>query len=425
MVLTVSAEVAKQVENPTPWDWAIVDFTVPTQYHDYENPSFGEHYPIGGIGGFYIRCVQIPFSRAPEFGVELGAAGKNIAYWMSGENLPTMSSVAYENLIQGKPLVSLYEPTADQLPVQAGSIAQDRLSVRIDMRLFHEFEVLTFEVYGNLYEPADDHVVDRGTVLAWQAHLVSPTDTNDGILTVFELPPAEYSGDGLIHSEFIPPSLAHPSGGVAWANAKWVLNPGGPPYDYTIYSSLDLGSPKYTVYPTTNLWQPYPNESEYDSAGPYGPGEISLPAAEAKGLKFFGGGGDPLVAGANFYATWSGAGKARPILGTRSVAVSVEAQMVITAAVFRGTPPFREVDYDTPDTPGEWAYGQWEIADQMERFSLGEIGQVRVDNVDLDAVLPDYPNNYYYEPEVQRDGRPFLGFLTVSPKKGYASFTPA
>lgn len=467
----VVEEVLKKEELETPWDWAVVDFEVPLVEHDYNNPSLNRW--IGGISGFYIRCRQVPFERDPISGIEMGGAGFNIAYYRSGEGMTL--GFPYDPT-QGEPLLALEDAfLPEDTPVGLGPANIDKKSVRIDLRKFPKVPELTFEVYANLYTPTDDTVdVYAGKYQgALLTGLTSSTFAPDfffynlkvhedfSLGLVYELYPElaalppettdvdilQPDGPEFGNSEaaveawgFSPSYFSYdlgegshigqyffdaPSGGsIGWAledvaahqamflPAKFgeTVNPVGVP---------ELGVGIYKWQDTA--WDYFPTSSATPS-GTIVSGIVNPtpPAQEVAGVP-------PDNPSYFEYTNYIGYTQFvqfifLPVYNTVVAPVTVNSTMTVSATMFRGTPPWEAPPYDIPSDPGEWAYSQWQIKNQSPRFGQKQIGEVSVEGVQLDTPVGV---DHYYEPEVQREGRPYIGRLVVSPTKGYAVFKSA
>ncbi len=476
----VVEEVLKKPEPEVPWDWAVVDFEVPLQIRHYVQAN--EDRLIGAISGFYIRCQQVPFER--DFGgVEMGGAGTSIAWIWSGEGAGDyLPSGSPDNT--GAPMISLEDPVtaySEEDPIIYSGVANiDKRSVRIDLRQLPAHPELTFEVYANLYTPDSDfYEVYTGKYQGAklinapeqigggsQYHLYVQTGYSAAL--VYELYPnieamvtsvntGQPAGPkfGKTESEAASVGFApiygdattwtwttaqqyffeNELGSTGWGAAA-VSTPVGdlnmPDYQafYQPVQSGDsqnpVGVPEMGVgvFKWVNTAWDKTNPADGIPYGsitlgvipdpPAGPGEVSggPPGSHYEYTVFY----------AYVQHEWF---IFLPNYGTQEVPITVNSTMTVSAAMFRGTPPWEAPPYDIPDDPGEWAYSQWQITGQAPRFRQAQIGAVPVEGVQLDVTIPAYPDNYYYEPKVQRDGRPYIGLLTVSPTKGYATFKPA
>ncbi len=469
----VVGEVLKKVEEELPWDWAVVDFEVPLIECYYSD--FAEVRLIGAISGFYIRCQQVPFERDLASGTELGGAGYSIAWLWSGEGIHGLLPNGFPDNT-GRPMVSIENPVTayDDVPVNPGFGANiDKKSVRIDLRAFPNVPELTFEVYANLITPTDDHD-DVYTSKYQGAKLTASIEAGEYTLKVHE----DFSlGDVYdlypnVEALVTATVLSQPDGPDFGKTESQAASYGFAPdyfdadsftwsYSQQYYYVFDAGTPGWqgdatggygmTLPEVQALYQPAQSGEAQDpigvpemgvgifkwvntawdyfptapTPGPTGssvtgvvPDPPTTPAQEV--------GGPPDFEYTVFqgYAQWEWL-IFLPVYATQVIDVVASSTMAVSAAMFRGTPPWEAPPYDIPDDPGEWAYSQWEIVGQSPRFTLAQIGETVVSSGQIAVTIPPYPNNYSYDPEVQRDGRPYIGKLVVSPTKGYAVFKPA
>lgn len=166
IVVEVSAEVIEKIQKSlvsTPWDWAVVDFQVPLFAHSYP----GDADPTLSDVRFYAEQDRPPVDTSePKFTsyAEIGAAsdGASIWYWSAEKN----------PVLQWAAAISNYP--------QAGGDMSDNTTTRtcsllIDIRGFHNYEEVIFNVYGSLDPMADNVTYRNGAQVAWASIQFSGT----------------------------------------------------------------------------------------------------------------------------------------------------------------------------------------------------------------------------------------------------------
>jgi hypothetical protein len=426
--VTTSLRPTTKPEVPSiPYDWALIDFTLLPFAHDYADTP-GER--LLSAGEFRAK-MRVPVSSHSDTAVPFagssgiwGEAFDHVASFdpASPETPPILQfggSIAYSQV------GSTVTESADHEQVS---------SLLVDVRNFHTFEEVVVEIYGAMGSLRDDNVpVLAGKTLAayspcyemrdplGQALWVNPlsgysrTDIFDMYPTV-----AQMVGD---HSADVGPAGTFPFDEADMTDFNLVYTnfgssirisdtgPGGPWSDTVVANATAYFSPEIdgateplygdtggTFGPGLYIWQYVDWFDHSDDSAHIGPVPALPPHTDPGGVNY-----DIGFLRHVFIFT--------PTYDTAPVPITPSSTCDVSAAMFRGTPPWAWSQHEIP-AADDLGYDQWEItSDYPDRIHLGTIGE----DVSLELNGSDPANEDIY-------GLKLLGTLHIFPKLGGVNF---
>lgn len=206
--LEVDHKVLKKIEEKippvlVPWDWAVIDFETKLATHSYTDGNV-----YAPETKFYAKMVaphpNTSLPKADPSG-EYAAAGDNIAYHQSAEIRPIVRWAGYAP-----------DPQVGAT-VTEGSTTETN-SLLIDMRNFHTYEEMVFEIYGNVEEMDDDYNLIKlaSTYYGYIQLASTPADLEDALHNPTAATLTGATGTDYYDDAAVPTDLPTHSLGEAW-----------------------------------------------------------------------------------------------------------------------------------------------------------------------------------------------------------------
>ncbi len=364
-----------------PWDWAVVDFTMPLFVYEYEEGGPDYSYPA-----MVAKLVTpTPFGETNETArlhMEAGSPsfGSNSVGYRDSDETPPMLSWAF----------SEYWPQVGV--ADGGASTTITHSLLVDLRKFKTYEEIIINIYAGAY--------------AFDGNFVTTVTDRSAYWPYTTLPsPGE-----------LPNNLGDAMGGPTLVDTIYDLPEGTPSPYPDLASTYDPTPPSdYPNHGGSTQPDPYPAPGTFsDIWHDYYTGEYTLVTVTTeKTFADWDFSGDPdtrdLYYHVNTYQIYYYWGYDTV---TEAERVIPAVAFTATGAVFRGTPHWGWSEHGGFDG---YDFAKWQIEERYpDRFRLGVIGS---------GVTGERDQDYYNDPDTQY-GLPLVGQLHVYPKQGGVSFKP-
>jgi hypothetical protein len=355
LVMPPKPEPKPEPESWIPWDWVQVDIEV---------PDVGSAQPEGNMYAFFAAYMRFPAHPTPSASDTMpfeDVAGEKIGTNDDGSTMPLLQFAS------GQP--NAVATVASDEDVQIASLL-------LDVRNFHTFEEVSFDLYGCLTQPSEDFDPELGPVID-SVHCGNWDHTNNLLEYASSMTEEELLD---IHDDVGTANLTGSEWDPAVISYNNVVMEVMPSELWDIFSPQAFGEIEYfpgSTFPKKITWRfaawgemgstvTYPedgsvgHEPHYEYVGDSPPTE-ALDPGPVFGLVRL------AYAEVNYLF--------RPIRGeVEDSEITPGTRLcTISAAAFRGTPQWAPADYTTP---GDVEYSRWEVRDIYPRqLPLGRIAR--------------------------------------------------